>query len=98
MPTSRLIEDLPVMVVLLMGFEVIERLKNELEPVLLIELPNSLDPNGEPVSGLDIVLLLNAFFKTERVKILVKILIQKIRKKHLPLIESSFLEGKNRLT
>lgn len=61
MPTSRLIDDLPVMVVLLMGFDVIERLKNELEPVLLIELPNSFDPNGEPVSGLDIVLLLNAF-------------------------------------
>lgn len=39
MPTSRLIEDFPVMVVLLMIDDVIvERLKNELDPVLLIEL------------------------------------------------------------
>lgn len=60
MPTSLLIDDLPVMVVLLVRFDVIERLKNELEPELFMEFEKSLDPNGEPVSGLDIELLLNA--------------------------------------
>lgn len=64
MPTSLLIDDLPVMVVLLVRFEVIERLKNELEPELLIEFEKSLELNGEPGSGLDIELLLNAFYNT----------------------------------
>ena len=61
-PKSLLIDDLPVIVVLLVIVAVIERLKKELDPVLFIELENNLDPYGDDWSGLESELELNAFY------------------------------------